>query len=389
MATTNNKPWFKRPTPNNKSKSVAIIGGGIAGLCLAFKLNEAGFKVSIIEKRNNLLSAASGNPAAILEPYLTVGDSVHQEFYAAAYPYAIDFYNNAGDGIFHNCGLDRIAKNEQEQEKFIKFQKIYPENFLELTEQGIHFKNSGYLLPQKLLEYIPETIDIKCLTLANSIKRTRNKWVIKDEQDKQILKCDILIIANAHDALKFEETNHLPLDKVSGQITFTTPQEKIKKVISSEGYYIPNVETKYGAADIMGATFERKNVNEVTEEAHEENIEKSPSKRKETDVIGGRRSNRAMVHDHLPVVGAVPDQDFYNSEYKTLHHGPFHQKWKDAEYHDDLYIFAGLGARGFLSSPLLSEYLTKMITGDENNLSERVSNALHPGRFMIRKLSKK
>lgn len=389
MTSQKQKPWFKDPEPAKNSGTVAIIGGGIAGLTLAMNLNHEGFQVTIIEKNNRLLSAASGNPAAILEPYLTIGNSVHQEFYGDAYPFAIDHYSNLGDGIFQNCGLKRIAKDEEEQEKFIKFQKIYPDDFLTLSNDTIHFKDSGYLIPEKLLDKLPESVNVLTRKLAHYIKRKDNKWRVMDENYQLIIESDILIIANAYNALKFKETNHLPLDKVSGQITFTKPQQKIKEIISSSGYFIPNIETRDGPIDVLGATFERDEINDITDTAHAENLEKSSLSEKSSEIVGGRRSNRAMVHDHLPIVGAVPDYDFYSQEYSTLHHGSFHQKWKDAKYHPGLYICAGLGARGFLSAPLLSEYISNLITGKESKFSERVRHALHPARFIIRKLSKK
>ncbi|MBL4602173.1 MAG: hypothetical protein JKY84_05475 [Emcibacteraceae bacterium] len=49
----------------------------------------------------------------------------------------------------------------------------------------------------------------------------------------------------------------------------------------------------------------------------------------------------------------------------------------------------GLGARGFLSAPLLAKYLTSIISGEKPPFDEAICHALHPARFIVRQLSKK
>ena len=112
-----------------------------------------------------------------------------------------------------------------------------------------------------------------------------------------------------------------------------------------------------------------------------------------------------MSPDHLPLMGGVPDHQAYEKSYQDLHHGPDHQEFRDAIYHKSLYVCAGLGARGMLTAPYLTNLLVELITGhtprsfapsepyiiEETNssYSQKILQALHPARFHIRQLIKK
>ena len=119
------KPWFKIPDAVPSGSHIAIIGGGIGGVTALDHLLKAGYKVTLIEKSDYLLSAASGNPAAILDPYISLGETNEKSFYLKAYQYALQYYKNLGEDIFIPCGLSKIAKNEQELNRFKKLAPQY------------------------------------------------------------------------------------------------------------------------------------------------------------------------------------------------------------------------------------------------------------------------
>ncbi len=96
-----------------------------------------------------------------------------------------------------------------------------------------------------------------------------------------------------------------------------------------------------------------------------------------------------MSHDHLPLCGPAPDIDYYLNAYQDLHHGPNHKKFADAEYHKNLFIFSGLGSRGFLTGPLLAKYIVALMSGEYLPFNEKICHAIHPARFITRNLSKK
>ena len=214
-------------------------------------------------------------------------------------------------------------------------------------------------------------------------------WSLYDTNGHLILEADAVIISNSYLATKFEQTRHAELDHIAGQISLLSPQFRENNILCSEGYVTPIVSTEFGDANICGATFEKDGTLEITDEAHKENLSKAPFAFKNTHLIGGRRGIRAMSNDHLPLCGPVPNFVKYQKEYSGLHHGPRHKNFPEPSYHPNLFINVGLGARGFLSAPILAKHLTALIGGTQSPLKDKISNALHPGRFIIRALSKK
>ena len=389
MARNSNKPWFDFPAAAEKDAEIAIIGGGVSGLMTAHHLSNY-HKVTLIDKNDHLMQGASGNPAAILEPKVSIANSIEKEFYASAFRYAVDFYKNLPDGIFNQCGLIRTPKDKSELEKFSKLPSLYPPSFLQLTDKGLYFPNAGYVIPPALKETLSGNFKGIFNQNITQIQKTNDqRWALINEHGDNIVTADIVIISNSFLANEFAQSNHLYLKKLSGQISFIKTQQNQDTIFCSEGYLTPKVFTKNGIAQICGATFEQGIQENVSSDAHQKNIDKSPLPLAEPEILGGRCATRAMVKDHLPICGPLPVLSDYQKHYNSLIHGPRHKIFPAASYHNNLYISAGLGARGFLTAPLLASVVTTQIRGGKLPISDKIYHALHPARFIIRKLSKK
>ena len=385
-----NKPWFNKPTKLDAGSHIAIIGGGISGVTLFLHLRKAGFKTTLIEKAPLLLPGASGNPVAILDPFLSISDTIEKSFYLTAYHYALKFYGELGSNIFQNCDLIKTAHSEEQMSRFKKLMSAYEDGFLTLSSEGLVCAPSGYVIPSKLRLMFEENKTILTRTSITNIKPLADKrWSLFDKNDQPILKADAVIISNSYLASEFEYANHFELDRVAGQISLLSPQYYGNEILCSEGYVTPTITTEWGDANICGATFDKDGGFDLTEAAHMENLSKSPVEFNKNSIIAGRRGIRAMTPDHLPLSGPAPNKMKYQKEYNGLHHGPRHKSFPEASYHHNLFINIGLGARGFLSAPILAKHLTALIIGKKSPLDEKMSNAIHPGRFIIRALSKR
>ena len=383
------KPWFDFPAAAEKDAEIAIIGGGVSGLMTAYHLSKY-HKVTLIDKNDQLMQGASGNPAAILEPKVSIANSIEKEFYASAFRYAVDFYKNLPEGVFNQCGLIRIPKDKIEREKFSKLPSFYPPSFLQLSDKGLYFPNAGYVIPSALKENLSGNFNGIFNQNITQIQKTNDqRWALINEHSDNIVTADIVIISNSFLANEFAQSDHLYLKKLSGQVSYINSQQSNDQIYCSEGYLTPKVSTENGMARVCGATFELGIQEKVSIDAHQKNIDKSPITLTEAEILGGRCATRAMVQDHLPICGPLPVFSDYQKHYDTLSHGPRHKKFPAASYHNNLYISAGLGARGFLTAPLLASILTAQIRGEKLPISDKIYRALHPARFIIRKLSKK
>ena len=384
------KPWFNKPTPLNKNAHIAIIGGGIGGISLLHHLNAAGYRTTLIEQKSKILSAASGNPAALLEPFVSASKTIEKSFYLQAYLYARDFYKSLGPNVINICDLIKISKNKTEVTRFEKIAENYPKDIVYLKNNNLIFPDCGLVLPQEMKKSIKQTDSLIMDVEINRLEQTENgKWLLFGSNGNLIINADAVFLTNAYNIENISQTEHIKLDQVTGQITYLETEYSGDNILCSDGYLTPPVKTDFGMANICGATFEKNSTLEITEDAHKENIKNVPFNFNNPVILGGRRAIRAMSKDHLPLVGPAPVHDAYLSDYAALHHGSLHKKFKPAPYHKNLFMAVGLGARGFLSAPLLAKYLTSIISGEKPPFDEAICHALHPARFIVRQLSKK
>ena len=87
-----NAELFVSTTP--EPKSIAIIGGGVASVCLADHIFQLApqTQVSIFCADGELANRGSGNKQGAIYPLLQGSQSVIAEFYATCYDYAMTYY---------------------------------------------------------------------------------------------------------------------------------------------------------------------------------------------------------------------------------------------------------------------------------------------------------
>ena len=393
------EPWYRPPDPLPRSSEIAILGAGVAGMMTGWRLQQAGYKVTVIDRQDIPMQEASGNPAAILDPFLSVDNGREGRFHRHALLHALQFYRHLPEGSFFPCGLERRAASEKEQERFHRIMATtpLPDHLLQMKEDGsLYFPTLGYLLPEKLCAFLLQDLDFRGGLEVASLERQGGRWHLLDKGGKPLVKADAVVMAAPSLIHKLPQTSHLPLEALSGQVSlFRTPPGAPDHVITEEGYVTPGLDLDGTRTSVTGASFmpvENPDIlPPVTEHEHAENRDRVAALLPgltEADLLGGRSANRFFSPDHLPYAGPAPDRDFYLTEYQSLKHGPRHKPLPDARYHENLFVLSALGARGFITSPLLAAHLTSQIAGIMPPLERKIAHALHPGRFLIRKLVK-
>lgn len=405
-----NRPWFDVEKTNYKNKQAVIIGAGLAGLTTAWSLVQRGWLVSVIDKHDHVAEEASGNSAGLLMPRLSIDNKTDAQFYSSALLYAA------------HC-LDRLQKNTTEPFWFHegvysifkagKAEKIidnndYPEEFMQLLANDdlpemINGKDSsvsllktaGWASPKKICEQLVKACGQSLELIhasVNDIKKIEGVWKAVDEQGKDIVSAEVMIIANGVAANQFQISSWLPISSVRGQITEIPATEKsasLNRAVSFDAYVTPAHNGKH----IVGASYMVGDENKaLTQAEQDENIQRLeqclPNLFTKPEQLNGRVGFRAVSDDRTPIVGAMPDRTKFQQDYKDLHHGRPNAQYPAARNISGLYINAAHGSRGICSSFLCAEILTAMMVNTPLPTSKNIVEHLSPARFLIRKLKR-
>jgi len=221
-------------------------------------------------------------------------------------------------------------------------------------------------------------------------------WELLDAEGFTVHQCDVLVVANGMGAKPLLATWFNDLQARHGQTSvIKTPTEaKLAHVLLDQGYVIPDQQR---ARWVCGATYDH-----ITDAAlgappklADDHWQRNrawwqnhPMHRTllGAEVVRGHAALRATTPDHLPVCGPVVDAQAFAANCADLHHGRHWQTHPVAPVMDNLYLFNGLGSRGFTSAPLLARLLAAMIAQQPLPLEIDLCKMIHPNRFLYRRL---
>ncbi|MDA5194466.1 bifunctional tRNA (5-methylaminomethyl-2-thiouridine)(34)-methyltransferase MnmD/FAD-dependent 5-carboxymethylaminomethyl-2-thiouridine(34) oxidoreductase MnmC [Govanella unica] len=363
-------PWFAPPVAV-PVRRIAVIGGGIAGLTMARVLMSRGVAVTLYEKAGSLLPEASGNPVAVLEPWIDLGEAPAGRFSLAATLHALRWYRDyAGDG-FEPCGV--LAQEDRAWQERVAAGGYLPPEDVSLQADGLLFPRAGMIHTARLAMRLADGVDLR---LGQDIARLED------------LDADAVVLAASFGS---EALGGFPLSLAvrRGQVSLLEGGAPLGQVLSGKGYVTPVFVTPEGLRHLAGASFaaadpsteDWRALAEADQQANLEIFQNllpgSPAR-----LVGGRTGLRAASVDHLPIMGALPVAD-YAADYGGLAHGR-RGDYPQARYQPGRYVLTGLGARGYLTAPLLAETLAAQILGAPVPLPRSLLDALHPGRAAIR-----
>ncbi len=393
-------------------KHALIIGAGLAGCSSARALAERGWKVTLLERNNAIASEASGNPQGVLYAKLSYKEEAQAEFNLTSLQFAQSFYSSHWANIGKKTGVLQLAHCDSEQvlqtqlqEKFAAADELV--QFVSCTKaseiagvplsfNAIYFPNAGWINPAKLCEQLVSHPLINVVTgiAAFNIQRTEHGWCINNDRE---LQAPVVIIANARDAQHFEQTQHLPIKSIRGQVTYlpaTIASKEIKTVICSEGYIAP----ASAGIHCTGATFNLKEESkELRVEDHQTNLENlreplqellAEWENSDKHSLDGRVAFRCTLPDYLPAVGPVADEPAMLHSFASLRKNARAFIQDTGKYLPGLYLNIGHGSRGLAYTPLCAEILAAHINNEPQPIARDLVNALNPARFLIRDLIK-
>ncbi len=385
--------------------AIAIIGGGIAGCSTAFYLAQAGFSVTIFEQSNALALGASGNGAAMLYPRLN-GDNIHSRFAYEAFLFSVGLYQQLQlpPNAFQQCGMLQLGFNPKETQRITQAQQNFDiGNLVDAKTashlsnipckfDALHIANAGWLVPKIACQHLVSqaAIQIKLDHQLEALTLTDEGLSLKaKDHEKSLGHFSHVIHCDAFAAQGFEQTQHLGLETVRGQVSLLTPSDEsrqLNKIICSDGYLSPVIDGYHH----LGASFKPNSQSTVVStEDHEANVQKltalAPTLQPDTFTIaGGRAGLRTMTKDRLPLVGGILNTHDLGDPLPRAG-----LKQNTLPWHPKLWVNLAHGSHGFSFAPYCAYLLTLLITGQHTTAHLDTLAQLNPNRTFLKDLGLK
>ena len=243
-----------------------IIGAGIAGASLAQAFRRRGVSPIIIEPEPDLLSAASGNPAAMVMPRLDLQDRPESRFFLNAFQYAVQAYDQTGHVL--QTGAFNLAKTDEEMIRFEKLaaQSPLPSSLMQLVSRdeassqlgiditlaygGLYFPCAKTIDPKSVIKLWTSDAQIKLSRVAR-IKKIDQQYLCLDENDALIGQSDTLFITLGAEILTLETTREMPVCFTRGQLSWGRTSIIPHKPVTYGGYALA-----FQDGVLLGATHE-------------------------------------------------------------------------------------------------------------------------------------
>jgi len=332
-----------------EQKKILLIGAGIAGVALARHLYHRNIPFEVVDAGTNYSSRIA---AGLINPmvFRRMAKSWRVDEFL---PYAKKFYSDAtidwGQTYFHPIPIRRAFAHQQELDFWVKKQDIEEyQTYLKPLDQSDYKNtsvintygtgevlNAAYISTKQLLKdaftWLEQTKRLRIEKIQYSDIDPAN-GTYKGEPFAKIIFCE------GYHGLENPWFNYLPLQATKGE-TITIRSEEISRTesLNRKCFTLPVRENKYR----VGATYAWDDPSlHTTEEARAELIghlqNLTPCTFEVTDQEAGIRPT---VLDRRPLMGKHPN----------IH---------------NIYIFNGLGTKGYLMAPLLAKEMTDFILED-------------------------
>jgi tRNA 5-methylaminomethyl-2-thiouridine biosynthesis bifunctional protein len=373
----------------SRKRSAVVIGGGIAGTSAAYALARRGLEVTQIERHAAVGCEASGNPVGVLFPLLNKTWSPQVRFYAAGFHYARQLLahlkETQGFNAFDHCGMIQLAKGgdaearsrlmalpaslqlDEAMAHTAEAAWLSEKAGIEIATDGVFFPHGTWVgVPQLGAQLVRHPL-IRCVMeqTALSLEAHGQRWRVMSDGALPMIEADVVVLANALDAVRMLPDVTLPLRTIQGQVSYipaTAQSQALKTILCFGGYISPSV----GGMHCAGATYDHHRTDCQADAAgHRRNLDDIHAhvpalgfaQSVNSDTLQGRAALRVVSRDRLPVIGEV------------------------AQCGGGVYVSVAHASRGLISAPLAAEWLASAIMGDVLPVTHDVSRVLSPSRF--------
>lgn len=395
-------PWFARPESlRMQERRVAVIGAGIAGITAAQALAWRGWHVDLIDSAPQVATGASGNPAAIVTPLLSVDMSPHAQFNTAAFLYSSAWLAAQHSDAWFPTGvierlnpaaLDRLAL-ERVPDSIA--QRVGSLDAASGSAGALCYPRGGWVDARAFCAQLAEQIvnlTLHCQMQVERLSYVDGRWLVTGHNGT-VVDAPCVVIATGATLPTVSGVPALPLQAVRGQLT------------QFEAHHAPNVAARPICGDgyavrlpsgqwCAGASYD------ATQATPTPLADDTARNRARLSALTGIAAEclavvsehvgfRAVAPDRFPLVGAVADTAWFHERYADLRHGRAAARYPRAQYLPGLYVTAGHGSRGFSVAPYAAQWLADLIEGGVLPGPRRWLEWITPARFVVRALKKR
>ena len=343
----------------SKSYDTIIIGAGIAGAAVAHALTQKNQKVLVLDK-GGIASGGSGAAGAFVSPKIGKGSPL-QALTNEAFSYAKAFYLAVCPDHFHQTGVVRIPKNEEDAKKFPEYAPFNEHRYELYTKEQLHvqgircdlesfyFPEAGDCDAKEVCEFLLSEIDVVEYEVKK-IRQEEGAWHVGVYRAKN------LVLATGH------ENDLADLRYIGIKGTWGTRGDFASDLdLKVSMHQSLSVGANVDGTIKLGATHEK----EVKEPVPCQEEQALLLKAKASSLIDTSDlalkevfcGMRAGSKDYFPLLGKVIDVETMLKTYPAIVRGAK----PEMRYRENLYVCNGLGGRGFVFAPLMAKLLAECI----------------------------
>lgn len=325
-------------------QKILIVGGGVAGLSLAHRMDVAGCDVTLVDKRNNVCTTIA---AGMINPlvFRRMNKSWRvDEFLPAAKQFYKELEQQSGISFFYPIRIRRFFSSEQEKgfwlerqetKEFEDYMEIFSEHDNSINEKFSPFGSAC----------VKNCFYVDALKFMKSIKKSSSIRFQKAQFDYESLDplsgnyqgevYDVVVFCEGFESTKNPWFTHLPIDPTKGEI-LTVQSDRLSK---TESYNRKCFTLHIGEGKFkVGSTYDWHNDKAIPTDVGRNTILQHLSylTDESVEVVEHVAGIRPTTKDRRPLMGR-------------------HDKFPK------LAVFNGLGAKGFLLAPLLAQEMTNYL----------------------------
>lgn len=402
-----------------------VIGAGLAGCAVTERLAARGWRVTLFDAREGPARLTSAHRAAAMHPHLSSDDSPLSRLSRAGNLFSLRTWAAlaaAGHAPgWQGCGVLQIGADTEDA----RIQRAalaalgFPETFARwmppeeaasvhgaaVPHGGLWFGQGGWAPPPDIcraqLAQAGAAVTARFGSRVARLARTADGWQALGEDGAVMAQAPVMVLANAHEALRLLPLHHMTIDRVRGQLTTLEAAQVARLgtwpdcVVTGSGYLLPRAGD--GSARV-GSSYEPASGEQGDQgelagraEVHAENLARlgqllpdlaAKAAGLDPAALSGYVGVRSVSHNRLPLIGRIADEAQAAHDAAALRGA----RLRDIPRLPGLYAALAYGSRGLTWAALGAELLASQIEGEPLPLELELVEAIDPARLLVRAL---